>query len=93
MNRKHAIAEARKNLPRLVRDAESGKSIELTRRGLPVAVLMSRKDYERLTSGRRGFAQTYAAFVREIDLRKLAIDVDAVFGASRDRATGRDVSL
>jgi prevent-host-death family protein len=93
MSRKHAIAEARKNLPQLVRDAESGKSIELTRRGLPVAVLISRKDYDRLTSAHRGFSRTYAEFLREVDLRALAIDVEAVFGSSRDRTAGREPSL
>ncbi|MDZ7669890.1 MAG: type II toxin-antitoxin system prevent-host-death family antitoxin [Gammaproteobacteria bacterium] len=38
MSDRHSIAEARSNLPRLVREAESGKAVELTRRGEAVAV-------------------------------------------------------
>ena len=33
MTDKHSIAEARRNLPRLVREAERGMAVELTRRG------------------------------------------------------------
>jgi hypothetical protein len=33
MANKQSVAEARKSLPRLVRQVESGKSVELTRRG------------------------------------------------------------
>jgi len=47
--KQHSIAEARNNLPSLVRAAESGKAVELTRRGKPVAVLIGRRQYERLT--------------------------------------------
>ena len=32
MTKKHSIAEARRNLPRLIREAEHGKTVELTRR-------------------------------------------------------------
>ena len=40
---RQSIAEARRNLPSLIREAESGKAVELTRRGEPVAVLISCK--------------------------------------------------
>ena len=40
MGKRHSIAEARSSLPRLIREAESGKPVELTRRGQPVAVLV-----------------------------------------------------
>ena len=43
MARQHSIAEARSSLPSLVREAESGKAVELTRRGEPVAVLIGRR--------------------------------------------------
>jgi prevent-host-death family protein len=40
------LTEAKKNLPRLVRDAqEQGKVYSLTRRGRPAAVIMSEEDY------------------------------------------------
>lgn len=93
MVRRHSIAEARNSLPRLVRDAETGRTVELTRRGKPVAVLIGRQDYDRLTSGPGRFSEAYAAFVRDADLKQLAIDPDETFGSLRDAAGGRDVSL
>lgn len=93
MGKRHSIAEARSSLPRLVREAESGKPVELTRRGEPVAVLVGRQHYLRLTSGGRKFSQAYAEFTRQVDLGELAIDPDAVFAGARDRTRGRDVDL
>ncbi|MEW6279226.1 MAG: type II toxin-antitoxin system Phd/YefM family antitoxin [Candidatus Eremiobacterota bacterium] len=46
-----SIAEARHNLASLVHAVEQGP-IELTRRGKPVAVLMSQEEYRRLVSSR-----------------------------------------
>ncbi len=48
MARSYSIAEARDQLARLVHRAESGRAVELTRRGRPVAVLLSASEYERL---------------------------------------------
>ena len=93
MTRRHSIAEARSNLPRLVREAESGKAVELTRRGEAVAVLVGRTDYERLTSGARRFSDTYRAFRRRFDLAALAIDPGETFGAARESAAGREIRL
>lgn len=93
MNGRHSIADARANLPKLVRAAEAGKAVELTRRGEPVAVLVGRTEYDRLTSRRGNFAEAYAGFVREVDLEKLTIDPDEVFGDARERERGREVSL
>jgi prevent-host-death family protein len=89
----HSIAEARSQLPSLVREAESGKTVELTRRGEPVAVLIGRRQYERLTGRSRGFFESYQEFTREFDLRELAINPDELFGPARDDGRGRDVDL
>lgn len=43
------IAEAKIQLPRIVQRAESGKEVHTTRRGKPVAELLSMGDYARLT--------------------------------------------
>jgi prevent-host-death family protein len=93
MSDRYSIAEARAGLPKLVRDAEAGKAVELTRRGEAVAVLVGRKDYERLTSKRTLFSDAYSAFVGKNDLRELEIDPGEVFGAVRDREGGREVPL
>jgi len=93
VSKQYSIAEARSNLPKLVREAEAGKAVELTRRGEGVAVLISRKEYERLVTGRRSFSEAYDQFVREVDLEELDIDPDEVFAGIRSHDPGRDVEL
>ncbi len=93
MSRRHSIAEARNNLPELVRQAESGKSVELTRRGEPVAVLVGRKEYDRLTAPSRTFADAWEEFSNTVDLRQANIDPDQIFSGVRDDAPGREATL
>lgn len=93
MTDRYSIAEARRNLPTLVRTAESGTAIELTRHGESVAVLIGRKAFERLAAGQRRFIEAYDAFARETDLPTLALNPDEVFGTVRDAVPGRDVEL
>ena len=93
MAKQHSIAEARNSLPSLVRAAESGKAVELTRRGEPVAVLIGRRQYERLTMKHRGFSEAYGEFTQEVDLVELAINPDELFAGARDDSHGREVDL
>ena len=93
MSDKHSIAEARSNLPRLVREAESGKAVELTRRGEAVAVLIGRRQYERLIGRYRSFLDAYDDFTQDVDLIQLDIDPDELFAGTRDQTRGRDVRL
>jgi prevent-host-death family protein len=93
MANRRSIAEARNSLPSLVRQAESGTTVELTRRGEPVAVLIGRQQYERLASGRRGFSAAYRDFIRAIDLEELAIDPDEILAGVRDGTRGRAIDL
>lgn len=93
MTDRHSIADARSNLPRLVREAERGKAVELTRRGEPVAVLIGRRQFERLTSNYRSFADAYRDFSNEVDLAELAINPDELFAGTREETPGRDVCL
>jgi len=46
-----SIAEAKNALTRLIYEAERGDAIHITRRGKPVAVLVSQDEYERLKAG------------------------------------------
>lgn len=80
-------------LPRLVREAESGKAVALTRRGEGVAVLIGLKQYERLISRSRRFSEAWNDFILEVDLTELEIDPDEVFAGARDDAPGRDTDL
>ncbi|HVT05019.1 MAG TPA: type II toxin-antitoxin system Phd/YefM family antitoxin [Thermoanaerobaculia bacterium] len=93
MSKRYSIAEARMKLPSLVREAESGKAVELTRRGESVAVLLGREQYERLSSRTRRFSEAWDDFSREVELAALEIDPDEVFGSTRDDSPGRDSGL
>jgi len=90
MSRRHSIAEARSRLPELIRQAEAGKTVELTRRGEGVAVLVGLREWERLAGRGRRFSAAWDDFVREVDLSSLDIDPEEVFGDVRDRDPGRD---
>jgi prevent-host-death family protein len=48
--RDRTIREARNSLTALIRDAEKGNSVRLTRHGKPVAVLISVREYRRLSA-------------------------------------------
>lgn len=50
---KVSIAEAKNHLPRLVQQAETGSAVHITRRGRAVAVLLSEREYARLSLPRR----------------------------------------
>ena len=93
MTEQHSIADARRNLPSLVRDAENGKAVALTRRGELVAVLIGCRDFERLTAGRRSFGEAYREFADTVGLAGLGLDPDDVFGDVRDETAGREVRL
>ena len=83
----------RSNLPRLVREAESGKTVELSRRGEPVAVLIGLRQYDQLAGQQRTFGEVYDKFTREIDLAELNIDPDELFKTEREKTVGREVGL
>ena len=93
MHDRHSITEARRNLPKLIREAEDGGIVELTRRGNPVAVLVGQRQFERLKARRRGFAQAYDEFTAKEDLTELALDPDRLFAATRHETHGRAVRL
>ncbi len=89
MQKQYSIAAAKEHLPRIVHEAECGVAIELTRRGRPVAVLLSLREFERLTSRRPGFGWTLEEFRRDHDVESLGITPD-VFPGPRDRSPGRE---
>lgn len=92
MAKQYSIAEARINLPRIVDRAEAGFSIELTRRGKPVAVVISVPVFERLQGGRTKFGDAYKAFRKKYSLKEAGLE--AGFAASlRAAGGGRKVDL
>lgn len=93
MGRKRSITEARKNLPKLVREAEEGNPTELTRRGEPVAILIGRMEYERLVSPAARFGDAYDDLLERFDLGEIGFDPDEVFKDARQRDAGREVEV
>ncbi|MBI4603196.1 MAG: type II toxin-antitoxin system Phd/YefM family antitoxin [Planctomycetes bacterium] len=93
MTKQYSIAEAKDRLPSLVHQVESGVTVELTRRGKPVAVVMSKGDYSRLRRASSGLWKAFEAFRKKVALEGLDIDPDAIWGGIRDRSPGRDVVL
>jgi len=92
MSQRYSIAEARSRLPSIVDQAEAGVEVELTRRGQPVAVLVSCRAFERLQGKRVHFADAYRKFLETHSLREVGVDPE--FAAStRERTSGRKVSL
>ena len=83
MTERYSIADARYNFPRLVREAEYGKIVELTRRGEPVAVIIGRRHFEQLSLNYRGFTEVYRNFAINAGLANLNIEPDRLFSTSR----------
>jgi prevent-host-death family protein len=92
MVKRYSIAEARSNLPSIVDQAEAGGQIELTRRGKPVAVVLSLRELERLRGERVPFGQAYRRFLKTYSPREIGIEEDFL-GSVRDRDPGRKVVL
>lgn len=90
MSKRHSIAEARTKLPELIRHAESGKTVEITRRGEGVAVLIGLREYERLAGRGRRFSAAWDDFASKVDLAALDIEPEDVFADVRDRDPGRN---
>lgn len=49
--RESTIREAKNALTRLIHSAEKGEAVRITRHGRPVAVLVSNREYQRLSAG------------------------------------------
>ena len=93
MAHKHSISEARRDLSALVSKAESGQTVELTRHGKQVAVLIGRHQYERLVAPMPIFEQLYRAFRTAVDISEIGLDPDEVFEGVRDRTPARPSTL
>jgi prevent-host-death family protein len=92
MPQRYSISEARTSLPAIVDLAEAGRQIELTRRGRPVAVVVSLREFERLRGERPRFADAYKVFLSKHSLAEIGLDEDFVRSV-RETGPGREVSL
>lgn len=90
MSKQYSIAEAREKLAHVIQEAEQGSTVQLTRRGRPVAVLLSLDEYDRLSRKRRSFWEAYEEFRREYENDET--ETADVFEGIRDKSPGRDFS-
>jgi len=67
MQKQFSIAEAKNRLPTIIHYVEKGPSVELTRRGKPVAVLLSIQEYDRLSRKYTGFWNAITEFRRKAE--------------------------
>jgi prevent-host-death family protein len=89
---KVSVAEARQNFARLIRRAQQGKAIEITRRGESVAVLLSASEYLSLTGDRPSFVEAIDRIRKRLDVNELDIG-DEEFAGLREKSPGREVSF
>jgi len=61
---KFAIFEAKNRLTHIIREAEKGDTVELTRHGKPVAVLVGMEKYAQLKGCVRSFSRVFDEFPR-----------------------------
>lgn len=92
MSKTYSVADARAHLPDILDDVEAGKEVQLTRRGRPVAVVLSPERYEALRRERTTFADAYRAFAKRYAPEEVALEPD-FFDSLRDRAPGRRIRL
>jgi antitoxin Phd len=88
----YSIAQTKDNLTRLLRIVETGDHVHITRRGRPVAVLMSVQEYRCFQQQRPSFLDALRQFNDHIEGDDAFIDDDFLSGL-RDRVIGREVDL
>jgi prevent-host-death family protein len=87
-----SVAEARGNLADIVDAVERGERVQITRRGKPVAVMISVDEMRRLASPRLSFAAVYDIWRLHFEPQDLDLE-PSHFDSLRDRSAGRDVKL
>lgn len=90
MQNKYSIAEAKNRLPSIVHQVEKGPSVELTRRGKPVAILLSINEFERLKLSNAGFWNSLISFRQMMKSEGMGISGED-FEGLRDSSPGREV--
>lgn len=88
MAKQFSIAEAKGKLPAIIHSVEDGPSVQLTRHGKPVAVLLSIREYELLMLKKKGFWSALMEFRNAIEKEDIKI-TDEDFEGLRDTSFGR----
>ncbi len=88
----YSITEVRANWPAIVRRAEAGQAVTLTRRGQPVAVIVPAREYDELHGARSSFAEAYDRFLKQFPRGRVGLE-PGYFESLRGRSPGRKVEL
>jgi prevent-host-death family protein len=87
-----SIAEVKNQLPELLREVEKGKPVEITKRGEPVAVVLSVGDYKQLVNKEKA-----GSFWNKINALRESPDFEPVTPEDmqdlRDTSKGREVTF
>jgi len=89
MEDQYTIAEAKNRLPSIVHCVEKGPSVKLTRRGRPVAVLISIEEYERLYRQKGNLWASLQSLRKNIENQDFEIS-DMDFDEIREKVPGRE---
>lgn len=93
MTTTYSIAEARNQFAALVRNAEeNNEPVQVTRRGQPVAVILSAEEYGRLLANQpeRNFWAAYQDWRQKWNVSDLDIDPDEIWGDVREKTPAPD---
>jgi prevent-host-death family protein len=94
--REATIREAKAGLAGLVRVVQAGQPVRLTRRGNPVAVLLSDREFQSLgeaAARRTNFMQFLRGWRREMIAKGIPFPTRKELGGSRDRRAARTSRL
>lgn len=92
MVRHFSVAEARNRLTKLIHQAEEDGPVRISRRGKPVVVLVSERDYVKISGDASGFSEAAEAFRLSLSPEDLDGIGDALKGL-RSKEHGRKVTL
>ena|SRR2546427_6389077 len=92
MTKEYTISEAKSQLTRLLREAEQGTRVRLTRRGKLVGVILGAREYARLEQASPSFNEAFKAFKKKQGIQGIEID-PRYFAGLRDPSPGRNVKL
>jgi len=87
MLKSYSITEAKNHFTELVRGVENDSPIQLTRRGRPVAVLLSTREYERLQRGKIDFWEAYIVFRERLESDGIELEIDEIYPDVRNHST------
>ena len=93
--RQYSIAELNSALAAIIRRVEKKGPVQITRRGKPIAILISLDEYQQLQTQtpRRNLWDAIQTWRAENDVAALNINPDEIWGDIRDKSPGREIDF